>query len=342
MSHVERYLDAVAVADHVVMKNDTTQARQLHASRLHETASAILETFGPITIIAIRLAISALFLVILDAVIPHERTNDYRRWPLRADLPSLMLVALFEPTLYFIAENYGLQRVSASIAAIIIATIPVVTAVLARPFLGEPIRFRSVFGFLLSFGGVIFIVVDPATGNDFTPLGLVLMFAAVLTTSGYSIGIKRLPLRYRPLTIVKLQSLISLPVIAALALVVEGVPESMPSPIVGAHLLYLAIFPSSIAFVFLGAAIRTLGAGRAMLFTNLIPGITAVAAWLVVGEQFSIRKIVGMLIVVAGVLFAQQAEISLRRRIDSARDNPTNAGRDPSKERTGSKDATAS
>lgn len=274
----------------------------------------ILGTFGPITIIALRLAISALFLIALDAAVPDERAGESRRWPLLADMPALMLVALFEPTLYFIAENLGLQRVSASIAAIIIATIPVVTAVLARPFLGEPIRLRAIVGFVLSFGGVGFIVIDPSTSGDFTPLGLVLMFAAVLTTAGYSIGIKRLPVRYRPLTIVKMQSLISLPVIAGLALAVEGIPTTMPSPVVGAHLLYLAVFPSSIAFVFLGSAIRLLGAGRAMLFTNLIPGITAVTAWLLLGEQFSIRKIVGMAIVVIGVLFSQQRDTPRKPR----------------------------
>ena len=133
------------------------------------------------------------------------------------------------------------------------------------------------------------------------------MFAAVLTTAGYSIGVKRLPARYRPLTVVKLQSLISLPIITTLALVFEGVPKNVPSPLVTTHMIYLAIFPSSLAFVFLGAAIRALGAGRAMLFTNLIPGITAVTAWLLVGEQFSLRKILGMVVVVAGVLVAQAA-----------------------------------
>jgi drug/metabolite transporter (DMT)-like permease len=221
-------------------------------------------------------------------------------------------VALFEPTLYFIAENYGLQRVSASIAAIIIATIPVFTALLARPLLREPLRFTAIIGFALSLGGVAMIVLDPSAGRDFTPFGLILMFLAVLTTSGYSIGIKRLPARYRPLTVVKLQSLLSLPVIAVLALLVEGVPRSVPSPLVAGHLLYLAIFPSSIAFVFLGAGIKALGAGRAMMFTNLIPGVTAVAAWLLIGEQFTVRKIVGMAIVLAGVFVAQRESLEFR------------------------------
>jgi drug/metabolite transporter (DMT)-like permease len=282
----------------------------------------ILTQFGPITIIAVRLAISALFLIVLDAIIPVERSGETLRWPRLNDLGRLALVALFEPTLYFIAENYGLQRVSASIASIIIATIPVVTTLLARPFLGERIRTGAVVGFLLSLGGVGLIVFDPLSGRDFTPFGLMLMFLAVLATAGYSIGIRRLPHRYRPLTVVKLQSLISLPIVTTIALAVEGLPTEAPTPLVLGHWLYLAIFPSSIAFVFLGAGIKALGAGRAMTFTNLIPGITAVAAWLLIDEHFSVRKIVGMVIVIAGVFLAQRTASGRGKNDQSAGGDP--------------------
>jgi drug/metabolite transporter (DMT)-like permease len=272
----------------------------------------VLGTFGPITIIAIRLSISAVFLIALDRAIPLETGSvPTRRWPVRADLPAFVLVAALEPTLYFIAENYGLQRVSASVAAIIVATIPVVTALLARPFLGEPIRRYTVIGLCVSIGGVLMIAINPSDSRDFTAFGLMLMGFAVLAAAGYSVGVKRLPPRYRSLTIVKVQSILSVPVISLLGLLVEGPPTQAPSPEVIGHLLYLAVFPSSIAFVFLGAGIRALGANRAMMFTNLIPGITAMTAWLVLGEQFSLRKIIGMAMVVTGVLVAQRIGVSV-------------------------------
>ena len=49
-----------------------------------------------------------------------------------------------------------------------------------------------------------------------------------------------------------------------------------------------------------------------MMFTNLIPGITAVAAWLLIDEQFSARKLIGMSIVLVGVFVAQQESLRLR------------------------------
>jgi drug/metabolite transporter (DMT)-like permease len=300
-----------------------------------------LGALGPITVLAVRLLLSALFLVVLDAVLPGagrrsgraassqtprepprggdpepeperrpgsgqpEPERRPRRWPLAGDMPAILLVTLFQPILYFLAENFGLRQVSASIAAIIIATIPVFTPLVAGPFLGERMGLRGVIGLLLSLGGVVIIVLERQLEAQFTPVGLLLVFLAVLAAVGYSVAIKKAPSRYRPLTIVKLQSLLGLPMILVLGLIFEGVPRQMPEPQVIGHLLYLGLFPSSLAFVFLSTGIRALGPSRANVFTNLVPGFTAVFSWLLIGEAFTLQKVVGMLVVIAGVLTTQ-------------------------------------
>ncbi len=266
----------------------------------------VLTSLGPITILWVRLLLSAGFLILLDSVIPDRR--DVRsRWPHRADLGSLLLVTLFQPLLYFVAETTGLQYVSASIASIIVATIPVFTPVFALPFLGERIRPLTVVGLLLSLAGVAAIVLERQIEAQFTPGGLALVFTAVLAAVGYTIAVKRVAGRYRPLTIVKLQSLFGLPVLLILGLTIEGVAASLPPPPAMAHLLYLGIFPSSLAFVFLSTGIRKLGANRTNVFVNLVPVFTAVVAWVVLGELFTVQKIVGMAVVILGVLTAQRS-----------------------------------
>jgi drug/metabolite transporter (DMT)-like permease len=277
-----------------------------------------LTAFGPLTVLAVRLIISSVFLVLLDSVIRFpgrpSGSAEYRRWPARTDLAPILLVTLFQPILYFIAENFGLQYVSASIAAIMIATIPVFTPLIAGPLLGERLSPLGIVGLALSLAGVAVIVTDSRLASDFTFLGLLLIFVAVLAAVGYSISVRRTPARYRPLTIVKFQSLLGLPVILLLALLIEGTPETLPSVEVGLHLVYLGVFPSSIAFVFLSTGIRNLGASRANVFTNLVPGFTAVIAWLLVGELFTWRKVVGMLVVVAGVFAAQRGRTAATSR----------------------------
>jgi len=135
----------------------------------------------------------------------------------------------------------------------------------------------------------------------------------MLAAVGYSVVVRKTPARYRPLTLVKLQSLIGMPIIVILALVTEGVPRDLPGMEVALHLLYLGIFPSSVAFVFFSSGIRTLGASRANIFTNLVPGFTAVFAWLLIGEAFTLQKILGMAVVIAGVFAAQRGRRGIAR-----------------------------
>lgn len=265
-----------------------------------------LAELGPLHILAIRLVLSSAFLVALDHLRANRPENDATlRWPRRADLGSLVVVALFQPLLYFIAENVGLQYVSASIASIIIATIPVFTPVVAGPLLGERLRPVAIAGLLLSLAGVAVIVLERNLQAQYTAGGLALVFVAVFAAVGYSVAVKRVSSRYRPLSIVKLQNLIGLPVVVVLAFVLEGVPTGVPHPTVLGHLLYLALFPSSLAFIFLSTGIRRIGASRANVFVNLVPAFTAIVAWLVLGERFTAQKLLGMVVVVAGVLTSQ-------------------------------------
>jgi drug/metabolite transporter (DMT)-like permease len=142
---------------------------------------------------------------------------------------------------------------------------------------------------------------------QFTPLGLVLAFLAMAAAVGYSVAVRKAPARYRPLTLVKLQSLIGLPIVLVIALVTEGIPSELPSTEVALHLVYLGIFPSSVAFIFFSTGIRALGANRANVFTNLVPVFTAVFGWLLIGEVFTLQKVLGMAVVFFGVLTAQRS-----------------------------------
>ena len=188
------------------------------------------------------------------------------------------------------------------------------TPFFAGPFLGERIGGWGVAGLILSLAGVATIVLERNLERQYTPLGLVLIFLAVLAAVGYSVAVRKAPTRYRPLTLVKFQSLVGLPIFLVLALITEGVPRALPSTEVALHVAYLGIFPSSIAFIFLSAGIRALGASRANVFTNLVPGFTALFAWLLIGETFTAQKLLGMAVVIVGVLASQRGRANVGNR----------------------------
>ena len=70
-------------------------------------------------------------------------------------------------------------------------------------------------------------------------------------------------------------------------------------------LLYVAIFPSLLSQLFFMRAIELIGAGRAGLFTNLMPLFGASFAMLILGEQLALYHAVALALVLGGILFAE-------------------------------------
>jgi len=69
---------------------------------------------------------------------------------------------------------------------------------------------------------------------------------------------------------------------------------------------YVSLFPSLLAQIFFIRAIELIGAGRASLFTNLLPVFGALLSVLVLGEPIGLYHAVSLLLVVGGIMIAEQ------------------------------------
>ncbi len=134
---------------------------------------------------------------------------------------------------------------------------------------------------------------------------------AVVSGMGYSIVVKNLSHRYRPLTIVRIQNMIGGIYFLPFMIGFEWRDTMAANPPAGIilNLVMLAVFGSSLAFILVTIAIREIGISRTNIFTNIIPVITAVFAYILLGESFSARKVAGMAIILAGIFLSQ-----IRRR----------------------------
>lgn len=267
-----------------------------------------LRLFGPITIVTARLFISALVLMTVNVT-----RSGNGGLPKKGDWPIFILIALFQPLGYFLFETFGLQYVSASIASILIATIPVFTPVISRFGVKERLTIYNLAGLFISFLGVVILVTAAGTGGDTAgPGGVLLMFGAVFSAVFYTILVKRLPNGYSPLTITAVQNSLGLIMFIPLFFVFEYDPTSFGSvlqrpggPEAVMSIVFLAIFASSLAFIFMNHGIRVIGPSRANGFVNLIPVITAVVSLLFFGERFTLQKALGMAVVFSGVMLSQ-------------------------------------
>ena len=79
-----------------------------------------------------------------------------------------------------------------------------------------------------------------------------------------------------------------------------------PTPFGWGIIAYVSLFPSLIAQICYMRAIEMVGAGRAALFTNLLPVFGALLSVAVLGEPFGIYHAVALIMVVGGIMIAEQ------------------------------------
>ncbi|MBE0649630.1 MAG: DMT family transporter [Bacteroidales bacterium] len=265
----------------------------------------VFEVYSPLTTIFLRLLVSTAFLflfVYLTGKVEHIQKED--RW-------MMLLSAFFNPFLYFIGENYGLSLVSASLSAIIVATIPVFVPFAAYYFFKEKIQPVNITGLIISFAGLFLIVFSGNFELSANPKGLAFLFLAVTSAIFYSITLKSLTNKYKPLTIITWQNLIGAIFLLPFFLYFDGKSffKIVPHTATIVNLILLGIFASSVAFVLFAYIVKHLGVIKSSLYTNIIPVFTAIFSFYFLDEHFSLRKIIGILIVIAGVILSEIRKI---------------------------------
>lgn len=271
----------------------------------------LFQHLEPASILVIRLLISGFFLMVLLLILKRMEKIAYRH------IPLFLMSAFFNPFLYFMGESHGLQLVSPTISAVIIATIPVFTPLFARIFLSEQLSRLNVAGIGISFAGVIIMLVDGNFSLAASPWGVAYLFGAVASSIVYGILLKKLTKLYSPITIVWIQNMIGILYFIPVALLKEH--ESIAAFTFTAEfalpVLLLGIFSSSLAFVFFTHSVKSLGIAKANIYTNLIPVFTAIFSILVLRETPLPQQWMGMLLVISGVAMSQKIATQPRKLV---------------------------
>jgi len=263
---------------------------------------------GPFTMTFLRLLIACIIMPALYYISPQRDRIKL------SHIPQFMLLAFFEPFIYFIGESNGMQYVTASFGAVIISMIPLITPIIAWFIIKEPVTRWGIAGTIISFLGVTLIVLE-ANEISATFKGMALLFLAVFGAVGYGIQLRKIAVEYKPVTIVMIQTFLGMLYFLPVFLLVEGKqffsdipPFAAFYPVVG-----LAVFCTCGSFLFFTYALKKIGLNNANIFSNMIPVFTAVLAFIILHEMISLRKLSGIIIVVAG-LFISQIPFFIRRR----------------------------
>lgn len=273
----------------------------------------VYDFYNPITVVFFRLIISSIFLFAL--MYPLKKLQKIRK----GDFKYFLLVATFNPFLYFLGESYGIKHASTTIAAVMIATIPLFTSFTSSYFLNEKITKMNILGVIFSIFGVGLVIFNKGNNIDASVFGIGMLSFAVAAAIGYTMVIKKLSSKYNSISIVTYHNFIGIFLFAPLFFIIDF-PEFKAtgfSAEAWIPLLELAIFGSSFAFIFFTFSIQKIGVGKANAFTNLIPVITAIIAYFVLNEIFNTNKITGISMVIGGLFLSQIKTSGLRERFRS-------------------------
>lgn len=218
---------------------------------------------------------------------------------LRGRFRVLLFYAVVEICIPFPLIAAGETRVSSSLAAILISSVPLVGALLALRYdrSERPTPVRAI-GLLLGFGGVVALVgLDLAgRGGELWGAGAILISAV-----GYAIGPMLIKLRMGgldPRATIGGSLAIASVLLAPLAAL--DPPRAVPSAGAIACVIVLGLVCTAAAFVIFSVLIAEAGTSRATVITYVNPVIAVALGVTLLGEQPGAGSIAGLLLILAG------------------------------------------
>lgn len=198
----------------------------------------------------------------------------------------------------------ALQYSSAVNGSIIMALIPATTAGLAALFTGYALRKGTILSLLVSFSGVLIILMPGQEINSLQinrgdGLFLLAMFCGALN---YLI-VKYALTYFSPLVITAGSLLCGSFLMLPFALRELALGQSLRLPLKAWLLiLYMALVTTSLGFYFWNVGIERLGPARAAAFFNLIPIFTVMLSSLFLQEEVSVKQIAGLVLIIGGIV----------------------------------------
>jgi len=222
--------------------------------------------------------------------------------------PRLVLLALLNISSWMGLVTLSLLWLSASEAAILAYTMPIWSAVLAWPVLGERPGLARTGGLLIGFAGCAVLVAgQPLAASRSQLPGIVCVLGASVLFALGTVLSKRLPLRLPPITATAWQVLIGTAPLLVMGLLIERADLARVTTLGWAGLGYNAGFVLCLSYIAWFGALRRLPASTAAIGTLLVPIVGVFSAAFLLGEPLGLRQLAALALTLAGVAVATRA-----------------------------------
>lgn len=262
----------------------------------------------PLTQLSIRFLFAGLLLCLFMIILKKSWPNNL------GDIWTGIALGLLNNALYLGLFFVAMQTITAGLSALIAALTPLVTVILARPFLGERITLRAIGGVGLGLLGAIIVLsgrLGPlfgsadngeSSGGFEDPFGVILGFCAMVCLSLGTILFRKRGAQCDLFVLNTIQTLASGIALLPLALLFEDWGSIVFNHVFFLSTGYLAIMLSIIALVIWFRMIQIGGAGPASAFHFLNPGIGMLFGFAILGEPLAWLDLIGLIPIVVGII----------------------------------------
>lgn len=272
---------------------------------------------APIVLFAMRSLVAGALFWLASLVTPKEHMppKDLLR------LAGAGILGLFLPQLTFL---HAIELTTPVDLSIMSTTTPIFTMFVAAIFLREPITWKKVLGVALSFGGILWLILQSTTGttgpSETQPMGIVYCFANYIVFALYLGTCRNLIARYSVVTSMKWMFLASF--LFAIPFVLSHLPTTnfaaVPSQ-VWWEIGYMIFFSTFLAYYLIPVGQQRIRPTLVSMYGYLQPIIAiAVAIWAGM-DRITVTKVIAALAVFAGVWVVNQSRAATPPDPKSAR-----------------------
>ena len=221
------------------------------------------------------------------------------------------MAGLFQLSIPFLLFTLAYQYASAGFVGLLIALIPLATAIAAHFMLSdEPLHTAKVIGLAVAFGGVGFLLFSGDSGLETGGrplLAALLSVGAVISIAYASVFTKSRPGSYDTVELTWMQFLVGIVVVGGAMLVWEGIPHDI-SAWGWTLLVYLTLAGSVLPFLLFYWVLQRASSTKASLVGYLVPIVALVGGIVLLDERLQAGLVVGGLAILAGVVLTDRAE----------------------------------
>ena len=225
-------------------------------------------------------------------------------WPPRAAWPGIVASGALWFGVYMVALNWGEQHVDAGTAAMLVNVGPILIALLSGWLLREGLRRSLLLGIAVSFTGVILVGIATSTGRSPSFLGVMLCLLAAVS---YAVAVVSQKPALRHASALQVTTFgCAVGAVACLPFTGQLVSQLATAPVTATlSVLYLGVFPTAVAFTTWAYALSRTSAARMGATTYLVPALTVVLGWALLGEVPGWLAVAGGALCLAGVALSR-------------------------------------